>query len=309
MKTQTSEQQLNLAGIPSKVNLHTQNRKSTRRFGWLRLAAACATAIALTGTASVARAASCDPAPTSTMVAWYSFDEASGFTSANLATQNSGTWGGGVIAVPGIVGGAVSFDGASAYIDSPSSIATNFGPGTNGSVTSCGGAYSTCQGDFSIAVWIQVPADLDNSVKTILDNRSGSAPNLHGYSMYLSYDKLGIQLADGGAHGGFTNYEVSNPMGLKGTGWHHLAVTVDRTVTQGIVFYLDGNPVGFANPKNRKGSLVSNSPLRIGANTADSPFTGWFLGDMDELQIWNRPLTDTEVANIYLAMSNGVCKP
>ncbi len=307
MKTHTSEQHTNSVGIRSQVISHNQNRKSTQRFGWLRLAAACATAIVLTGTASVARAASCDPAPSSTMVAWYSFDEPSGFTSGNLATQNSGTWGGGVTAVPGIVGGAVSFDGASGYIDSPSSHVTNFGPGTNAS--SCGGAYSTCQGDFSIAVWIQVPADLDNSVKTILDNRSGSAPNLHGYSMYLSYDRLGIQLADGGAHGGFTNYEVTNPLGLKGTGWHHLAVTVDRTAAQGIVFYLDGNPVGFANPKNRKGSLVSDSPLRIGANTADSPFTGWFLGDMDELQMWNRSLTAIEVANIYGAMSNGVCKP
>ncbi len=252
MKTQTSEQHLNIEGIRSQVISHNQNRHSTQRFGWLRLAAACATAVALTGTASVARAQSCDPAPTSTMVAWYSFDEPSGFTSGNLATQNSGTWGGGVTAVPGIVGGAVSFDGASGYIDSPSSIATNFGPGTNGSVTSCGGAYSTCQGDFSIAVWIQVPANLDNSVKTILDNRSGNVPNIHGYSLALSYDKLVLQLADGHGPAGFTNYEVTNPMGLKGTGWHHLAVTVDRTLPQGIVFYLDGNPVDSANPRGRK---------------------------------------------------------
>jgi Concanavalin A-like lectin/glucanases superfamily len=310
MKTQTTERHTDIAGIRSKGIFHSGNRKNTQRFAWLRLAAVCATAIALTGTASVARAAACDPAPTTTMVAWYSFDEPSGFSSGNLATQNSGTWGGGLTAVPGgMVGGAINFDGASAYIDSPSSIATNFGPGTNGSVTSCGGAYSSCQGDFSIALWIRVPANLDNSVKTILDKRSGYAPDLHGYSMYLSYDKLGIQLADGHGPRGFTNYEVTSAMGLKGTGWHHLAVTVDRTLPQGITFYLDGNPVGTANPRNRRGSLVNDSPLRIGANTADSPFDNWFLGDMDELQIWNRSLTDSEVANIYQAMSNGVCKP
>jgi hypothetical protein len=71
----------------------------------------------------------CVAPPNSTMVAWFPFDETSGSTTANLATQNTGTLGGTATFAAGLVGGAMHFDGIGAYMDSPSSIATNFGPG------------------------------------------------------------------------------------------------------------------------------------------------------------------------------------
>ena len=50
--------------------------------------------------------------------------------------------------------------------------------------------------------------------------------------------------------------------------------------------------------------------MRIGAFNASS-FDGAsnFDGSLDELQIFNRALTATEVANIYNAGPNGQCKP
>lgn len=284
--------------------------KVQHNFSLQRLSMACALSLAAALTSPAAVTQQCTPPPNTTVVAWFPFDETSGTTAANLATQNAGTLGGTATFVPGLVGGALHFDGRGAYMDLPSSIVTNFGPGI---VTGapCAGAESTCAGAFSIDVWIRVPTDLDDSVKTILDKRSGSAPDIHGYSFALSYSRLILQLADGVGQDGFTNYASVPIANLKDGAWHHVAVSVTRTMPNGIRWYHNG--VGLAgqqiNPTDREGSLINDSPVRLGANTADSPFVNWFNGDMDELQIFNRALSGQEILRIYNAGSGGECKP
>jgi hypothetical protein len=149
----------------------------------------------------------CIPAPAGTMVAWHSFDDLAG-PSANLATQNAAVWDSPTPPVPvaGEVGGALSFNGNS-YIDAPDSIVTNFGPA--GRAACSGGDYSTCQGDFSIDVWINLnPGALPLSgLHTILDKRNSSGI---GYFFYLYGDPpddngnpwMGLNLGDAthGAH-------------------------------------------------------------------------------------------------------------
>jgi len=257
----------------------------------------------------------CVDAPSSTMVGWFPFDETNGSAgaSANLATQNTGIWSTSPYTSPtpgpGMVAGALQFNGINQYVDSPSSIVTNFGPVHSGGPDSCGGNFSTCAGDFSIDVWMNISA-LPYGVATIVDKRSGSAPAINGYSFYLYHDRLGLQLADGQGSRGYTNY-LSNPLPSdETTGWHHVAVTVQRASVTGITWYYDGYPIGNAsNPTDRLGSLVNPSPLRIGANTTEPAFSNWFNGSLDELEIYNRALSATEVAVLYDADQAGKCKP
>lgn len=251
----------------------------------------------------------CIAPPNTTMVAWFPFDEVGGVKTANLATQNSGTLGGTAVFVPGLIGGALHFDGVGAYVDVPSSIATNFGPGVVAGIP-CSGLYSSCNGDFSIDVWIRVPVDLTDSVKTIIDKRSGLDPSLYGYSFALSYSRLILQLADG-VNVGYTNYASVPITNLKDHNWHHVAVSVTRTMPNGIRWYHNGEALlgQHIDPTDREGSLVNDSVLRIGANTAEYPFENWFEGDMDELQIFNRALSGQEIRSIYNAGASGQCKP
>src|SRR5437763_5984842 len=101
-----------------------------------------------------------------------------------------------------------------------------------------------------------------------------------------------LQLADGVGATGYTNY-VSPALtpALSDGNWHLIAVTVQRSSTSGIRWYHNGVAFGTNDPTNRMGSLKNNSPLRIGTRTADSPLTGFFRGDLDELEIFNRVLT------------------
>ena len=148
-------------------------------------------------------------------------------------------------------------------------------------------------------------------MKTILDKRSGSAPDIHGYSFALSYSRLILQLADGVGDARYTNYASVPITNLKDHNWHHVAVSVVRTMPNGISWYHNGAALAGqeVDPTDREGSLISDTPLRIGANTTEAPFDNFFVGDMDELQIFNRALTPQEVQSIYNAGSTGQCKP
>ncbi len=317
MKTQISKLHTHVVAVQPLTTSRNEDRMKKHSSTALKLAAICAMTVTSTLTA-LASNGHCDPAPTTTMVAWYPFDEISGLTSANLATQNTGNWAPDGVLVPadGMVGGSLYFDGNTAYIDSPSSIVTNIGPATDyNSPSSCGGAYSTCQGNFSFAVWIRVSNLIPGSTYTILDKRSFN-PNPYGYSFGLYKDGLGndkifLQLADGQGSLGYTNYISDSLPSLNGTGWHHVALTVNRSSTPGpygITFYLDRQVKGIRLPTDRQGSLWNNSPLRIGATAASAPYPNWFSGYMDELQMWNRTLAPGEVQNIFDAGSYGVCR-
>jgi hypothetical protein len=254
----------------------------------------------------------CVQPPNTTMVAWYPFDELAGSTSANLATGNTGTQVNGPLGIlGGKVAGAVSFNGINQFVESPSSIDTNIG--IVGTPFSCNGNDSTCWGNFSIDTWINIPTTAPTGYMIITDKRGGSPPAMQGYHFFVAGGSIGIQLADGLApYPGYTNY-YSPPLApsLYDGLWHHVAVTVRRSGTNPtITWYHNGIPlVPTSNPSDRLGSLLNNSPLRIGTRTADPPLTGWFQGNLDELEIYNRELTGAEVYAIYNATFLGKCKP
>lgn len=248
----------------------------------------------------------CVPPPNTTAVAWYPFDETSGTASANLATANTGVQIGSPTPIAGEVGTALRFNGLNSYVESPSSIVTNIGPADGPPF--CSGDYSTCQGNFSIDTWIRLDPAVGSGFVVIVDKRGGSAPAINGYHLGAFASALLLQLADG-VGTGFSNYvsPVLAPALTDGN-WHLIAVTVQRSSTSGIRWYHNGVALGTSDPTDRKGSLKNNSPLRIGTRTADTSLTGWFRGDLDELEIFNRVLTPQEVFNIFQAGSFGKCK-
>jgi concanavalin A-like lectin/glucanase superfamily protein len=246
---------------------------------------------------------SCVLPPNTTMVGWYPFDEPTGPLALNLATANDGLHVNGPTPIQGLVGGALRFDGINDYVESPSSLVTNFGPA--GLPLNCSGTYSTCQGDFSIDVWIQGGNFPFSTI--IVDKRNGSPPTIRGYSLFLYGGSLGLQLADS-LGTGFSNYLSPVVPSLSDGQWHHIAVTVRRTSATGVRFYHNGALIGSANPTGRLGSLANNSRLRIGTRTAAQPLTGFFQGDLDELEIYNRVLTPLEVSSIFAAGPFGKCK-
>jgi hypothetical protein len=256
----------------------------------------------------------CVEPPNTTMIAWYPFDELSGMKAENLATGNTGTLGNSPVHIPGKVAGALRFDGYDDYVESPSTIVTNIGPA--GLPATCSGSYSTCRGDFSIDTWIRMPSSSSNLIMIILEKEVSSGSTLTGYSVWIFNGYLILVLADGGAGNGGSNYTSTQiPIAtLYNNQWHHIAVTVSRRGNPaGIKWYFNGVLISTNNPTiapTRYGSLANSAPLRIGSPPPPSLLGWlWFKGDLDEVEIFNRELTQVEVKAIFAAGTAGKCKP
>jgi hypothetical protein len=226
----------------------------------------------------------CYPVPKGTVL-WLPFDEGTPGPSMNGAAPFDGIQNGSLVGVSGKVNDALQFDGATSYVDVPSYPDIN--PGT---------------GDFSIDAWVQrAPGDV--GVRVIVDKRS-NVGGYFGYEFFLfDNGRLGCQIADGG----YNNWATLPGQTVPPTGWHHVALTVERGTTPVGRFYLNGQPYGPTfNPIGYSGSLSSNAPFRVGAISFGG--SSVFLGGIDEVQMFRRALTPAEVQAIYDAQNIGKCR-
>src|SRR5262249_25241110 len=83
------------------------------------------------------------------------------------------------------------------------------------------------------------------------------------------------------------------------TNWHHLAVT---KVGPTVVFYIDG--VAYSAPNYDPG-FIFTTEAAIGCRVDNMDNS--FLGTIDEVAVFNRPLTPAEVQAIYSAGAAGKC--
>jgi hypothetical protein len=193
----------------------------------------------------------------------------------DIIGSNNGTLVGGVTFSVGEVGQAFSFDGIDDIVLAP---ATGFPTGT---------------APRTVAFWFKT-----NSLN---DHGTGFAYGTEdigkGFYVFPSHYRSGGQLAFSG-HG--SEYDVLAPTDLRDGLFHHVAVTYDRAI---ITIYADGVPVA-------SGSLILNTGIQGGASIGGRAYMGEFLaGEVDEVAIWKRALSASEIQAMFGAGSAGMCKP
>jgi hypothetical protein len=227
--------------------------------------------------------------PPHNIVAWWSLDETSGTVADDITGSNSvGTHLGSPVSVLGKVDGALSFNGATDYVEIADHPDLNFGTG-----------------DFSIDAWVKT--NISTGTRTVADKRSGTNFNPLGYSLYIYNGYVGLQLAD---KSGFYNYNnnLDTSTSIANGQWHHIAVTVDRDDFRGLKFYIDGVLESTKNPMPYNGSLNNSSVFRIACQSYVVDPDYMFNGVIDELELFDRVITPAEVRAIWVADSLGKCK-
>ena len=220
---------------------------------------------------------SCAPIPAG-MVSWWPLDG----DATDIYGSNSGTLQNSPPFVPGKVGHAISVNGTNG-ISVPTSSSLNFGAGA----------------DFSIDAWIRTSNTARNTL-TIVDKRVVSGSSATGYALYLYQGQVGVELANG------TLLDVTGlSSDLRNGQWHHVAVSIVRNSATGGRVYLDGALSATFNPTSKSGSLANNQPLLIGQNEYSAIAN--FVGEIDEVDVFNRAVSATDVASIYNAGSTGKC--
>ena len=198
----------------------------------------------------------------------YSFDEAAGAVANDSSGNgNTATLNNGVARVPGRYGSAVSLDGVNDYLAIPNSTSTNIS-GTG----------------LTLSTWIN-PQSLSGGDSVVIGkfwNTTWTAPNY----------QYGIELDGGttphfyvGTTGGLLGAQMGGPLPI--SQWSNLAVVFNGTQVQ---FYLNGvlvNALPVSTSITARGNVMN-----VGADERPGQF---FKGLMDDLRIYNRALSPSEV--------------
>jgi autotransporter-associated beta strand protein len=234
---------------------------------------------------------SCVPAP-SGLVLWLPFDETNGSTCANLASPaNYGTQMGDPIPLLGAyVSNSLSFNGTiTQYVTVPDYPAIDVGTS-----------------DFTLDAWVNRGFDgPDTPPSVILDKRD--AITGAGYSWSLYDGRQVMTLANSTSPSNYLQ-TAANVVPADGQ-WHFVAVSISQTART-MLFYVDGAtnstvPLTPADVSNHNVLWVGGSMYNdVNGKNEDQHWTG----DLDEVEVYGRALSGSELDRLYLAGAAGKCK-
>ena len=219
--------------------------------------------------------------------AWWPLNETSGIIAVDEVNAHDGTHMEATATAPpptpaaGKVLGGLEFDGVDDYVEVPDDPGLNFGAGD----------------DLSIDAWIRT----DSPIRQAIVHKRTQGPGNPGFGFYTN--PLLFEMWDG------VNFQIClGSTALDDGEWHFVAVTVDRDDPNGIKMYVDGVLETVCDPTGVPGSLANTLPLFIGADPL-APGGGnvWWDGILDEIEIFRRALTTTEIEDLYVAGEDGKC--
>jgi len=139
-------------------------------------------------------------------------------------------------------------------------------------------------GDLTISAWIKFP-ETPGLDTLIAKNYVWGEYDIEFRSNKLRlYHGTGPQLYNTEAY--YTDWEINK--------WFHIAVIRDDT-SKKINWYVDGTKVGTSSYANS--AIVSDFPVTIGIRGTDTGRA--FMGLIDDMMIYNRPLSTSEIKDIY----------
>ena len=147
--------------------------------------------------------------------------------------------------------------------------------------------------DFTIETWIQRGSASSSTSDPQLTTGIFMAYGYGGYGFGI-YDDGSLFLTRVGIDA------VTIPNLITDTNWHHVALTKAGT---NVVFYVDG--VSYPAPSSYTSVFNFDTDVAIGARGDN--LAGSFLGSIDELSVYNRALSQSEIQAIYNAGSTGKC--
>ncbi|MEQ1643361.1 MAG: FG-GAP-like repeat-containing protein, partial [Pyrinomonadaceae bacterium] len=226
--------------------------------------------VAVTGTGG---AATC-VAPPANMIAWYS---AEGNADDRFGVNNGTLTNGATATGAGKVGQAFSLDGTDDLVSTSLTI------------------------DYSAGATIDAWINPDGSGNGAIVSDGGGSTSSNGMGLFVDAGIIRVF----GTNGSGINFLVDGPSVVPGS-WSHLAVTWDGTTAAGgVKLYVNGVQAATGQAVSTVGA--GTSPFGIGGDNVAAYEYNKFDGLIDEVEVFNRALTATEVANIYNASTAGKC--
>jgi hypothetical protein len=204
--------------------------------------------------------------------AWWTFDESNASSArdsssySNSATLNNMNFGSN--GNTGILDQALDFVGG------------------NNSLSVAGGNFQFGTEDFSVALWLKTSS---NTRQFVASTYSGSSADSFTCEINAS-GKPTFQLYSAG-----TDLGGSSSTSIKDGQWHHVAWVFNRSGNAQI--YSDGVINGTQWDISGVTSINNNNKLSIGKFLGNTQIT--FIGSMDDLRVYNKALSPSEVRELY----------
>jgi len=200
------------------------------------------------------------------LVSWYNLEETSGDV-VDIWGSNDGTNNGATRGVTGIINNAFDFDDTnSEYVDIPD------------------GTFDFAVEDsFAVSLW----------VKTTQTDPAGIISFLDDANVYMTLNKDEAGKIRFSIYDGSTAYRV-NSADINDGNWHHVVFNYDYSTGNQSV-WTDGELIE---------STINNNGARVEAgesngNTLGVDYDQYYDGITDEVGIWSRALTSSEVSDLY----------
>ena len=209
-------------------------------------------------------------------VAAYGFDEGTGTTLTDLSGHgNAGSIKNGTWTTAGKYGGALSFNGSSTRVVVPDSASLDL------------------TGPLTLEAWVR-PTSLS-------DWRAVAVKEQPGELVYALYANSKSSLPDGIVYTGGAERNAYGTAKLPTSTWSHIAGVYDGSK---LTFYVNGQAVSSSSVS---GSLpVSSGAFSIGG---DSVWGEWFSGQIDELRVYDRALSGSEISTDMQTPVGGATPP
>ncbi len=148
---------------------------------------------------------------------------------------------------------------------------------------------------FSYGAWVRVKPQLNGAIIAKVD----IAGMFKGYDLSVNNGVVSARITR--RRPGYSIKVSTKKSVLQPDRWHHVLVTYDGSkLAGGVVIYIDGErqPIDvLADSLKHKGGIRHSKPLLIGRRDTEAEFAG---GQMDDVRIYNRRLSDADVLAIYL---------
>lgn len=237
------------------------------------------------------------------LVAHYAFDENANDSSIQA---NDGIWPDPVLEAynttsPVIGSGAVIFMGNDPNTGNPNSY-INIGADAAPNPQTQAGIKA---GEGSISCWFKTSSSATMAICGTLNDGDSTAFQLNLNDGAQGRLRVYVQ----GQEYGTTDLSAdADPNSVLNEQWHHVAFTWSELAFEGVV-YLDGLSI-FTSETLLSVMAEWQYPMLIGARNNRGIVDQYFVGELDELKIYNYPLTPQDVAYQYLAgPAESLCQP
>jgi hypothetical protein len=211
------------------------------------------------------------------LISYWDMQEASG-TRYDLHGANNLTDNNTVLSTTGKIGLAADFErGNNEYFTAPDSASF---------------PHSASGDDISAFMWVNFESVV--SWETFIQHYL-AAGNLRSWSFYHDTSALYLELSTNGSSATSTATVSWTPS----TGvWYHIGFTYDVSAGE-VKFYVNGAQQGATQTGKDTSYFASTAKLQIGTFFDGSSTNGSFDGLMDEVGLWKKVLTSTEVSDLY----------